>query len=222
MDAARCNARRRWRDCVRPRRVGLRHEGHVIALHRLHEALRHAVTLWAAHRRRQWLQADIGGEGAGLLGDVARAVIRKPFDFRWRLQGVAKAMYCKWVTVSGVLGGCSTYTFLGTDSCLATELARAVASITRSPQPARNGPLPCQFERRFPLRHIAESDPAKHRSSTALLDQQLSARHRRGVTPVRRANVLVKWLGSAKPHKSEIMFRGMGDVRRYFLASSTR
>lgn len=52
--------------------------------------------------------------------------------------------------------------------------------------------------------------------------QMLSMRQRRGVTPVRRVNVLVKWLWSAKPHASEIICRGMDDVRMYIMARSMR
>jgi len=72
--------------------VGLRHETHVISLHRFHEALSHAVTLRAAYRRRQRLQADFGSEGASLLGDVARAVIRQPLNLLGGLQVATKAM----------------------------------------------------------------------------------------------------------------------------------
>lgn len=52
--------------------------------------------------------------------------------------------------------------------------------------------------------------------------QTLSVRQRRGVTPVARMNVLVKWLWSAKPHASEIICRGMDDVRMYIIACSMR
>ena len=42
--------------------IGLGHEGNIIALHGLDEALGHAVALRAAHGRGQWMQADLGGE----------------------------------------------------------------------------------------------------------------------------------------------------------------
>ncbi len=52
--------------------------------------------------------------------------------------------------------------------------------------------------------------------------QTLSMRQRRGVTPVSRVNVLVKWLWSAKPHASETICSGMDDVRMYIIARSMR
>jgi hypothetical protein len=40
------------------RRIGLRHEGNVVTLHRFHEAFRHSVALRAAYGRVQWLQSE--------------------------------------------------------------------------------------------------------------------------------------------------------------------
>lgn len=81
MDAARCSARRQWPGCAAPS-FKLKHVGDVVALHGLHEALCHAVTLRAAHRGRQWQQADLPGKGASLLGGIGRAVIAQPLHRR--------------------------------------------------------------------------------------------------------------------------------------------
>jgi hypothetical protein len=70
-DAPRCNAQKG--DCqvaYRRHRIGLGHEGDVIPLHRLHEALRHAVALWAAHWRRQWFQPQFGSKRPRALGNI--------------------------------------------------------------------------------------------------------------------------------------------------------
>ena len=50
--------------------IGLGHEGDVIPLHRLHEALRHAIALWAAHRRRQGFQSQFGSKRPRTLGNI--------------------------------------------------------------------------------------------------------------------------------------------------------
>lgn len=61
--------------------VRRRHEGDVVAFHRLHEALGRPVTLRAAHRRGQWLQADGHSEPARVVSRVARTVVAQPLDF---------------------------------------------------------------------------------------------------------------------------------------------
>lgn len=43
----------------------------IIALDRPHEGLGHAIGLRAGDGRRQRLEAEVAGEGSGLLGDVA-------------------------------------------------------------------------------------------------------------------------------------------------------
>ncbi len=65
--------------CCR-RRVWLRHDSDVIALHGLHEAFRHAVALWAAHWRGQRLQAEQRCKLACLVRRIARAVVAQPLD----------------------------------------------------------------------------------------------------------------------------------------------
>lgn len=62
----------------RSRCVRRRHEGDVVAIHALHEALGHAVTLRAAHRRGRWLQADGHCEPARVVSCVARTVVARP------------------------------------------------------------------------------------------------------------------------------------------------
>lgn len=71
---------------IAQRRFSIRfgHVRHVITLDRLHEALRHAVALRAAYRRRYRLQADLSGKQARLLGDIGRAVIAQPLHRRAR------------------------------------------------------------------------------------------------------------------------------------------
>lgn len=63
----------RGRRCIR-----LGYEGHVVALHRLHKALGHTVTLRAENRHRQRLQANVHGELTRFPGNVTRAVVRQP------------------------------------------------------------------------------------------------------------------------------------------------
>lgn len=52
--------------------------GDLVTLHCLHEAFSHAVALRAAHRGRQWQQADLPRKGASLLGGIGRAVFVQP------------------------------------------------------------------------------------------------------------------------------------------------
>ena len=54
--------------------------GDVIALHRFHKALRHAVALRTAHWRGQQYQADFASKDARLFGGVRRAVIAQPLN----------------------------------------------------------------------------------------------------------------------------------------------
>lgn len=71
--------------------VVLGHVADVIALNGLHEALRHAVDLQAAHRGGQAQQADLPGKGTGLLGGISRAVGAQPLHRRYR-SFIAKAL----------------------------------------------------------------------------------------------------------------------------------
>lgn len=57
------------------RGVRLRHEGNVVTLHRLDEALSHAIALGTAYRRRERLEPNAAGKCAGLVGNVSRAVV---------------------------------------------------------------------------------------------------------------------------------------------------
>lgn len=52
----------------------------VVALEGSDERLGHAVGLRAADRRRERHQADVAGEGAGVAGGVAAAVVAQPLD----------------------------------------------------------------------------------------------------------------------------------------------
>jgi len=51
------------------------HVGDVIAPHRFHEAFGHAWAALLSDRRGQRQQANLPGEGPGLLGGVRRAVV---------------------------------------------------------------------------------------------------------------------------------------------------
>ena len=51
------------------------HVRHVIALYRLHEALGHAVTLWAAHWGGHRQQADLSSKQTRLFGGLRRAAV---------------------------------------------------------------------------------------------------------------------------------------------------
>lgn len=66
------------------RSIRLGHVADVVTLHGLHEALRHAVALWATHRSGQGQQADLPGKGPGLFGGIGRAVIVQPLHRRRR------------------------------------------------------------------------------------------------------------------------------------------
>src|SRR5262249_39730375 len=52
----------------------------IVALDRANEGFSHSVALWTFERRRPRFEPDVAGEAAGVAGDVAAAVIRKPFD----------------------------------------------------------------------------------------------------------------------------------------------
>jgi hypothetical protein len=47
----------------------------VITLDRLHEALCHAITLWATHRCGHRLQTDLSSKQPRLFGGIRRAVV---------------------------------------------------------------------------------------------------------------------------------------------------
>ena len=65
---------------VAKRRLSIRfgHVGDVVAPHRLHEALCRAVALRAAHRGRQWQQAELPGKGAGMMPRVEHVKLSVP------------------------------------------------------------------------------------------------------------------------------------------------
>lgn len=65
--ANRCSAIRFW------------HHLDIVSLHRLHEALRYTVALWASHRSRSGLQPELSCKRAGLMGSIRRAIISQPF-----------------------------------------------------------------------------------------------------------------------------------------------
>src|SRR5262252_7256412 len=52
----------------------------IVALDRANEGFSHSVALRTFERRRPRFEPDVAGEAAGVAGDVAAAVIRKPFD----------------------------------------------------------------------------------------------------------------------------------------------
>jgi hypothetical protein len=57
-----------------------RTDADIVALDRANEGFSHSVALWTFERRRPRFEPDVAGEAAGVAGDVAAAVIRKPFD----------------------------------------------------------------------------------------------------------------------------------------------
>src|SRR5262245_52445061 len=57
-----------------------RTDADVVTLDRANEGFSHSVALWTFERRRPRFEPDVAGEAAGVAGDVAAAVIRKPFD----------------------------------------------------------------------------------------------------------------------------------------------
>src|SRR5262249_59959181 len=52
----------------------------IVELDRVKDGLSHSVARWSFERRRRRFGPDVAGEAAGVAGDVAAAVIRKPFD----------------------------------------------------------------------------------------------------------------------------------------------
>src|SRR5262249_61168690 len=52
----------------------------IVARGGANEGFSHSVALWPFERRRPRFEPDVAGEAAGVAGDVAAAVIRKPFD----------------------------------------------------------------------------------------------------------------------------------------------
>src|SRR5262249_3834661 len=57
-----------------------RTDADIVALDRANEGFSHSVALWTFERRRPRFEPDVAGEAAGVAGDAAAAVIRKPFD----------------------------------------------------------------------------------------------------------------------------------------------
>ncbi len=68
------------------RGLGIRHgaDAEVIALEGLREGLAHADALGARDRREARDEVELGGEDAGIVGGVDRAVVREPFHRLWR------------------------------------------------------------------------------------------------------------------------------------------
>ena len=71
---------------VAQRRFPIRfgHVRHVVTLDRLHEALCHAIALWATHRCGHRLQADLSSKQARLFSGIGRTVIAEPLHRRCR------------------------------------------------------------------------------------------------------------------------------------------
>ena len=57
-----------------------RTDADIVALDRANEGFSHSVALWTFERRPPRFEPDVAGEAAGVAGDVAAAIIRKPFD----------------------------------------------------------------------------------------------------------------------------------------------
>src|SRR5262249_62225315 len=57
-----------------------RTDADIVALDRANEGFSHSVALWTFERRRPRFEPDVASEAAGVAGDIAAAVIRKPFD----------------------------------------------------------------------------------------------------------------------------------------------
>ena len=57
-----------------------RTDADIVALDRANEGFSHSVALWTFERRPPRIEPDVAGEAAGVAGDVAAAIIRKPFD----------------------------------------------------------------------------------------------------------------------------------------------
>src|SRR5262245_14087034 len=67
-----------------------RTDADIVALDRANEGFRHSVALWTFERRRPRFEPDVAGEAAGVAGDVAAAIIRKPFDPHGQALDLAK------------------------------------------------------------------------------------------------------------------------------------
>jgi hypothetical protein len=67
-----------------------RTDADIVALDRANEGFSHSVALWTFERRRPRFEPDVAGEAAGVAGDVAAAVIRKPFDRHGQAIDLAK------------------------------------------------------------------------------------------------------------------------------------
>lgn len=86
--------------------VGLFGDADVVALHGAHERLGHAVGLRAFDGCCARPEVDLAGEAAGLLGGVAAAVIRQPFDGGRQPVHTAEAMlHGGGHQIAHVLGG---------------------------------------------------------------------------------------------------------------------
>ena len=64
-------------DCVG---IWSRTDTDIVALDRANEGFSHSVALWTSRGVVLGFEPDVAGEAAGVAGDVAAAVIRKPFD----------------------------------------------------------------------------------------------------------------------------------------------
>src|SRR5438477_7845684 len=68
-------------DCFRVRTIV---NIHVIPFEGFDECLRHAVRLWAAHRREARYQAEASRKVDRLVSSVAAAIVREPLDWVWQ------------------------------------------------------------------------------------------------------------------------------------------
>ena len=78
--AYRCSAIRFW------------HHLDIVSLHRLNEAFRYTVALWASHRSRSGLQPDFSCKRTDLMGSICRTIICQPFH-RWCWQRITEATF---------------------------------------------------------------------------------------------------------------------------------
>jgi hypothetical protein len=83
-----------YRKAVRHRRcIRDRADADLIALDRTYELFRHAVALWALHRRGPRLEPDLPCQALGVIGDVARAIVGEPFNRPRQLVHRPKAVF---------------------------------------------------------------------------------------------------------------------------------
>src|SRR6201982_217808 len=67
-----------------------RTDADIVALDRANEGFSHSVALWTFEGRRPGFEPDVASEAAGVAGDIAAAVIRKPFDRNGQAIDLAK------------------------------------------------------------------------------------------------------------------------------------